>query len=147
MPIILFGERGLTSRLDSGTFYCPQCDGERRYTLNQVRPWFTLYFIPIFPVGSADRFVECQSCGGKFVEDILEMPPPSEGQRLMSEMVDALQEGASVETVEGFLRDRGLDAEQAHSVAADLAGPDTWECRTCKHHYIKAVPRCRRCAG
>ena len=89
------GQRGLTSELDRGEFYCPQCRREGRYTLSQARSWFTLYFIPLFPIGGSERFVECHTCGGKFVEDVLEMEPPSEGQQTIDQVVQFLEEGAS----------------------------------------------------
>jgi hypothetical protein len=148
MPIIIWGERGLTSQLDSGRFYCPQCDSERPYLLKQVRPWFTLYWIPIFPMGGAQRFVECQKCGGTFVEDVLEMEAPSEGQRMMARLFRDLEKGASVEEVERRLRDEeGLDREQAHKVAEQLGGDDAWACQTCGQHYLREVRQCRRCKG
>jgi tetratricopeptide (TPR) repeat protein len=31
-----------------------------------ARPWFTLYFIPIVPVGAKRRFCQCLNCGTQF---------------------------------------------------------------------------------
>src|SRR5258707_12629593 len=46
MPFIIWGSRGITSELSCGEIFCPQCDAQEEYTLKQVRPYFTLYFIP-----------------------------------------------------------------------------------------------------
>ncbi len=75
------------------------------------------------------------------------MAPPSEEQGLASAAAGYLEEGASLQTVEDWLRDQGVEAEQAREVVADLAGPDAWGCARCGQRYIKTVPRCRRCAG
>src|SRR5262245_50071334 len=120
MPIVIWGERGLTSKLDSGRFYCPQCEAEREYALNRVRPWFTLYWIPIFPMGGGTRFVECRRCRGKFAEEVLDREPPSEGEREMARLFRQMERGASVEEVEEELRDMGVEAEKAREWADNL---------------------------
>ena len=33
----------------------------------KVTKFFTLYFIPLIPLGSAGEYVECQTCKGTFV--------------------------------------------------------------------------------
>ncbi len=30
------------------------------------RPWFTLFFIPVFPIGGRQRFTQCTSCAAQF---------------------------------------------------------------------------------
>jgi hypothetical protein len=145
MPIIIWGERGLTSQLDSGRFYCPHCERERPYLLKRVRPWFTLYWIPIFPTGSGQRFVECENCGGTFVEDVLEMSPPTEGEAMLARLYRDLEEGASVEEVEQQLRKEGLGRDEAHHLAKQLGGTDAWACQTCGEHYLREVRKCHRC--
>ena len=32
----------------------------------QYRQWFTFFFIPIFPMGGAKKFIQCSSCGAQF---------------------------------------------------------------------------------
>src|SRR5438105_2443720 len=109
MPIIIWGSRGLTSTLDSGQFYCPGCDDRRDYHLRQVREFFTLYFIPLIPMGGARRYVECATCGGTYKEEVLSMEPPSEADRLMASLYESLQQGASLKEAETRLVDIGLD--------------------------------------
>ena len=35
------------------------------------RTWFTLYFLPIFPIGTKGYYVECQECAGTFKPEVL----------------------------------------------------------------------------
>jgi hypothetical protein len=73
MPIILWGSTGFTSNTGEGKFLCPQCGDERRYERKEVNRWFTLYFIPLFPIGSAGEYVECTKCEGSWEVGILEI--------------------------------------------------------------------------
>ena len=143
--IIIWGHRGRTSHLDSGRFYCPRCDGERYYDLKQVRPWFTLYFIPVFPTGAGERYVECQTCGGTFKEAVLEMEAPGEGERILSRVLDDLHDGMSLEDAERVLADAGLERPRARRIVEEMAGEDTWACAACGRHYLAEVRRCRAC--
>ena len=146
MPIIIWGSRGLTRQLDSGSFYCPNCDRTAEYLLKQVRPWFTLYFIPVFPVGSAERFVECQRCGGTFREQVLDMEPPSESDRFVRRLYNDLLTGSSVESVRDDLVKMGMGRHEAESLVRRLTeGEEVWSCRDCGDHYLKVVKRCTRC--
>jgi len=73
IAFIVFGTRGIRSTVEQGSFYCPQCDCESSFKLKKVTQFFTLYFIPLIPLGSKGRYVECQSCKNTYVERILEM--------------------------------------------------------------------------
>jgi hypothetical protein len=146
MPIILWGSRGLTSHLDQGRFHCPQCQGECGYALNSVREWFTLYFIPLFPIGGAQRYVECRRCGTTFTEAVLDMPTPgNDTDRMMTELYRDMEEGQSRQEIEGRLQQMGLDPREAQGVAGDLIGEDGWTCQKCSQTYLKAVRACPRC--
>jgi predicted RNA-binding Zn-ribbon protein involved in translation (DUF1610 family) len=145
MPIIIWGSRGLTSTRGSGTFYCPRCDSEADYALKQVRPFFTIYFIPLFPIGAAQRYVECHSCGGTFKEEVLDMGPPTEGQRALTQLYQDLQTGSSLEDAEARLVSLGLEKDRAREVVEEMTEGDTWACPACGDRYLKAVRRCTRC--
>jgi hypothetical protein len=73
MPLILWGSTGFPSKVGEGRFRCPQCGDEQRYEHTQVNRWFTLYFIPLFPIGSAGENVECSRCKGVWDVSILEI--------------------------------------------------------------------------
>lgn len=69
--MIIIGSTDLTSKLGRGTFFCPQCECRTGYQLKSSRPFLTLYFIPVFPLGNAERNVECIRCGFRFPERVL----------------------------------------------------------------------------
>ena len=75
--IIIWGTKGLTTRKGEGQFVCPACGSERRYLHKQVRRFFTLYFIPLIPLGIVGTYVECQGCSGTFDDVVLAraLPP------------------------------------------------------------------------
>jgi hypothetical protein len=145
MPIIIWGSRGLTSNLESGTFYCPRCDGQADYRLKQVRPFFTLYFIPLFPIGGAERYVECAACGGTFKEEVLQMEPPGEADRLMAHLHNELLTGSSLEDVERRLVQMGMDKGRAAAVVEQMCEGRTWTCKVCGDRYLDVVKKCTRC--
>jgi tetratricopeptide (TPR) repeat protein len=45
---------------------CPRCGQEADLVPKQYRTWFTLFFIPVFPISGVRRFVECSNCGAGF---------------------------------------------------------------------------------
>ena len=70
---IIFGTTTKKIKEDQGYFVCPQCKTLRPYNLQSYQSWFTLFFIPLFPVGSkTNRHVECQDCGSMFIPRVLE---------------------------------------------------------------------------
>lgn len=72
---IIFGTRGRTSAASEGEFYCPDCRSRHPYTLQQVKRWFTLFFIPVIPMDKLGEYVECQTCKATYNERVLEMDP------------------------------------------------------------------------
>lgn len=76
--MIVWGTTHLKSKIDEGVFNCPQCEKESPYTLKKATEYFTLYFIPIFPLGARGQFVECNICRGSYTEEILSFDPEAE---------------------------------------------------------------------
>ncbi len=70
--MIIFGTRGVKSTIEKGSFQCPQCNNTQEYRHRKVTNFFTLYFIPLIPLGSAGEYVECTNCKGTFIPRILE---------------------------------------------------------------------------
>jgi uncharacterized tellurite resistance protein B-like protein len=69
--MIIFGTRGVKSTIKSGHFHCPQCNQTKPYRHRKVTLFFTLYFIPIIPLGNKGEYVECQECKGTFIPRVL----------------------------------------------------------------------------
>jgi hypothetical protein len=67
--IFLFGSRPII-RSDTTTppvrTLCPRCNREADLVGKTVRQWFTLFFVPIFPITGARHFTQCSNCGGQF---------------------------------------------------------------------------------
>src|SRR5688500_7356901 len=66
--ILLFGTRPIVS--DDGApavrATCPNCQRQADIVGKSVRHWFTLFFIPLFPVSGRQRFSQCTTCGAQF---------------------------------------------------------------------------------
>ena len=63
IALIIFGTKGVTSTLSTGSFNCPGCSSQTHYDHKRVRKYFTLYWLPIFP-------------GYLALHDLGEDPPP-----------------------------------------------------------------------
>ena len=70
---IIFGTTTKKIKEEDGFFLCPQCETLRAYSLQSYQSWFTLFFIPLFPVGEKrNRHVECKECGSTFIPRVLD---------------------------------------------------------------------------
>lgn len=73
--LLIFGTRVRATAVATGEFFCPRCGADRSYVLQRLRRWFTLFFIPFFPVGkSLGEQVKCSTCGGAFRPEVLNAP-------------------------------------------------------------------------
>jgi tetratricopeptide (TPR) repeat protein len=67
--ILLFGTRPIVSDDPAGgsvNAVCPRCGQRADIVAKSVRNWFTLFFIPVFPVSGSRRFSQCSHCGAQF---------------------------------------------------------------------------------
>ncbi len=90
---VVFGTRGVTSTSDRGRFHCPQCGGDQDYARKKVRRFFTLFWIPVLPLGRLGEYVECSMCAGTFEPAVLERDggaPLHEFEALYKRMVREL---------------------------------------------------------
>ena len=69
----IFGSRNREKRLQVGQFYCPTCRQQRFYQHLRVSRYFTLYFIPIFPMNTLGEYLRCESCAGRFNPSVLQL--------------------------------------------------------------------------
>jgi hypothetical protein len=77
--MLIFGWTVLFKTLDTGVFHCPCCGGDRQYRIQQARRWFTLFFIPLIPLGVVGEHVECTSCRTTFGSAVLRTPTQAPG--------------------------------------------------------------------
>ncbi|MGN6548190.1 MAG: TerB family tellurite resistance protein [Aureliella sp.] len=69
--MILIGTMEWASTIDRGDFFCPVCNAAKSYQRKVSRPFLTLYFIPVVPIGGLREFVLCRSCRKRFDPEIL----------------------------------------------------------------------------
>ena len=78
--------------MDSGEFHCPNCNAPKTYHKKYVQDWFTLYFIPTFPVGSKkNEHIECEECSSIYHLDVIDHKPGLNDEEMASEYEKALQ--------------------------------------------------------
>lgn len=68
---IIFGSRGITSASSQDSILtgsCPNCKND--LVLSDLKRWFTLFFIPVFPFETIDTFYKCNGCEGTYKEEI-----------------------------------------------------------------------------
>ncbi|MFT5526390.1 MAG: transcription elongation factor Elf1 [Pirellulaceae bacterium] len=73
--MIIFGTTSLNSTIESGQFNCPRCNSLKNYKRIGVNRFFTLYFIPLIPLGRIGSYVECSSCAQTYAEEVLHYNP------------------------------------------------------------------------
>lgn len=83
--LLIFGIRVRFSTVEQGEFFCPHCGGDRPFARRRARRWFTLFFIPLIPLGVVGEIVECSHCHTRFNEGVLATPTTAS----MSSMLDA----------------------------------------------------------
>ena len=75
--MIIWGSKGRTTTITSGEFYCPDCVDYKPYNHQKVKRWFTLYFIPIFPLSDLGEYIECSGCKATYKNNVLDFDPKS----------------------------------------------------------------------
>lgn len=71
MFVFIGGILPRTKIVDEGEFPCPRDGQTQRYQRKRTNHWLTLFFLPIFPVGKVEEFVECSSCGTRYDTGVL----------------------------------------------------------------------------
>ena len=49
--------------------------GQSKYSHQRADRFFTLFFIPLIPLGKLGEYVECESCKGTFKPEVLSYDP------------------------------------------------------------------------
>ena len=77
--VVLWGRKRRTKVLGKGFFMCPECLGEKRYSRVRSRTWFTLFYLPLFPIEASAEYVQCDLCGNTFEPSVLDSPSQTGG--------------------------------------------------------------------
>lgn len=72
--LLIFGTKIRERILQVVLFACPQCGVDRQGARVSLRRWFTLFFLPIVPLGELGEAVRCDTCRRMFDTDVLDRP-------------------------------------------------------------------------
>lgn len=72
--MIIFGWRTRESTTGAGTFVCPVCRSAQVFRRVTYRRWFTLYFLPVIPLGQVGEQFQCRGCLQRFSHPPLSLP-------------------------------------------------------------------------
>ena len=78
--LIIFGLRVFYRTIAQGIFHCRRCGGDREYRHREGRRWFTLFFMPVIPLGSVGDHVQCTTSRTRYVTDVLTQPTTAQMQ-------------------------------------------------------------------
>ncbi len=153
MLFIIFGTRVRQSPIGEGQFVCPSCHSQRTYTKTKATRWFTLYFLPVIPLGTVGEYVQCQTCGVTFKPAVLDMKVQPQvaqsSQRDLASLINTvpqrLAEGQSVEYVVRDLTGAGVDRDAALAMLKPHLSNGTMSCESCGLTYAAGVKTCSQC--
>ena len=143
--MIIWGSMGRETPVSTGRFHCPQCNGQESYDHVRIQRFFTLYFIPLFPMATLGEFVRCVGCKMAFKPEVLDLAPPNEMQRLVDSIDADLQSGTPVQMARSQApqqRPRREDGRRRHR-RLHLRRPQ--ELRKCSLDYANTVRRFANC--
>jgi hypothetical protein len=131
--LVIFGFRVLYRTIGQGTFHCQRCGGDREYARRAGRRWFTLFFIPVVPLGRAGEHVRCAVCRTRYRMEVLSLPTVAQMQAALpagmrAAAIAMLRAGGGSS---GPARRRAIDAIKGSGLAdyddaaldADLSAP------------------------
>ncbi|MGJ1284053.1 RDD family protein [Sphingobacterium spiritivorum] len=104
--LVIFGTKSVGKTVKTGEFECVRCNTHRPYQLKQNQKFFSLFFIPVIPLGKLGDTLECTFCKTAYIPstvlsaseytsstaviDSLEAPLASVGKRLGSYLIDMI---------------------------------------------------------
>ena len=146
--MIIFGTRNRFKTVGSGQFYCPRCQAQRNYERKEAKRYFTLYFVPLIPMGDLGEFVECQTCHMTFKSEVLTMKPAPRqisAVELLNSVKGRLVNGDPVEYVVRDLTAAGIERDVATSLVTSSIGTVRKVCKNCNLSYASDVTVCKEC--
>ena len=64
--MLIFGSHVRSRTTGVGEFTCPVCRSSQQYQRFVHQRWFTVYFLPLIPLGSSREQIACQGCLSRF---------------------------------------------------------------------------------
>lgn len=117
--LLIFGLSAFFRTVSEGTFHCPNCGGDRRYRRRAGRRWFTLFFLPVIPLGRLGELVECGGCRTRFGVSVLRLPT---AQQMAGSLPAGMRAAVTMVLMAGdptdvAARRRAIDAVQGYGGA------------------------------
>jgi hypothetical protein len=114
--LLIFGLSVFFRTVGEGVFHCQNCGGDRGYRRRAGRRWFTLFFLPVIPLGRLGEIVECRTCRTRYRTTALRLPTAEQmsaalpaGMRAAAALVllagadgDEAARARAVEAVQGY---------------------------------------------
>jgi len=71
--MIIWGSKAKQKHVASGSFFCPQCRADSSYSHIRLSRYFTLYFVPLFPMETLGEAIRCARCAVDFGMGVLSL--------------------------------------------------------------------------
>jgi transcription elongation factor Elf1 len=155
--LIIFGTKVRQQVIGEGQFFCPKCQSQRAYKHKKASRYFSLYFIPVIPIGNLGEFVECQTCGIAFEPTVLQLrgpvrtrhqaTPPANLAQIINSIPTRLNRGVPVEYLVRDLTAAGVDRDVVMSMIDPHLTDGRKTCESCGLTYAESVSVCSECGA
>lgn len=148
--MIIFGTKVRKKTMRTGQFFCPRCRTTRPFNHQKGTRYFTLYFVPLIPMGDVGEFIECDVCHGTFQLDVLKMKPaPARADLagMLNTLKTRLEGGVPIEYAVRDLTAAGLELDTARTAVKNALPVERNVCKTCGLSYAPNVTTCTVCQG
>lgn len=146
--MIIWGSKSRETTEHEGEFHCPHCAGETRtYKLIKVSKYFTLYFIPLFPMETLGKYIKCKTCNSDYNESVLEYVPPTEQEKLQYAVYQDLQAGMPVQMVVRKLQNQNWSEADAQQIVDSVTARQCKRCPACNLDFHDDLTSCSNCGG
>ena len=92
--ILIWGTKGRVNTLKQGYFLCPLCNITCACELQEMRRWFTFFWLPIFPFGKRISYLECQECSTAFNPEYFRMTDEKKQETQSPATSDTLEQNS-----------------------------------------------------
>jgi hypothetical protein len=144
---IIWGSKGKESELARGQFTCPECGEKREYVHKRVDKYFTLYWMPIFKMGTLGEYIECTFCHNQFNNKVLEYSPADELQRIQMAIRHDLETGTPLKIAYRKLLNSDIEPAVASQLILSVCGDNVRTCGGCHATFIETVSKCAVCGA
>jgi len=142
----ILGARDREIIIASGYFVCPNCGHLRLYKHKRLARYFTVYFLPIFPLQSLGEVIQCQTCQHAYrLEELQQLARLVPERDLLKAVTLELQRGLPLHRLQRRLVQDGLDRSEAARIVHQSTHGQQRTCPQCQFSYLPSVRYCTNC--